>query len=121
MTVFCQLTALIWRQLQLLERICIQELEPHRLTGSDLALAIRRENPTQRVTVMTNSASMRPSVRRKLDDIPILKLKNLQKIKAWDLPSRTDSACGEGQTLIDRVETARALQTRRKKTANVRL
>jgi len=82
------------------------------LDGSDLALAIRRENSEQRITVMTDSASVGPSVRRKLGDIPILKLKNLQKIKAWDLPDRPDSERGEGQTFIDRVEAALALQKR---------
>lgn len=82
------------------------------LDGSDLALTIRRENPSQRITVITDSASVGRSVRRKLGDIPILKLKNFQKIKARDLTNRPDSERGEGQTFIDRVEAALALQKR---------
>jgi CheY-like chemotaxis protein len=85
------------------------------LEGSDLALTIRRENPAQRVTMITDSASVRPSIRRKLRDIPVLKLKNLRKVRATDLPKPHNLEDGEAQVLLDRVEAAMALQNRRRK------
>jgi uncharacterized protein with GYD domain len=43
------------------------------LNGVDLALAIRRANPLQRMVVITNeSASVVRSLQRKLRDIPVL-------------------------------------------------
>ncbi len=48
------------------------------LNGVDLALAIRRANPLQRMAVITNeSASVVRSIQRKLRDIPAIRLKNL--------------------------------------------
>ncbi|MGA7767892.1 MAG: response regulator [Candidatus Sulfotelmatobacter sp.] len=48
------------------------------LNGVDLALAIRRVNPAQRIVVITAESSvMVRSMQRKLPDIPVIKLKNL--------------------------------------------
>ena len=85
------------------------------LDGSELALAIRRENPQQRITIITDLASVRPSIRQKLGDVPVLKLKNLDKIKAWELPHSDDPDRGTGHRLLDRVEAGLALQNRRGK------
>ena len=44
------------------------------MDGSDLALAIRRENPAQRIAMITEESSptVRRSIQRKLGDIPVL-------------------------------------------------
>jgi hypothetical protein len=49
------------------------------MMGSDLALAIRRENPSQRVAVITleSSPNVRRSIRRKLGGIPLLRQEEL--------------------------------------------
>jgi CheY-like chemotaxis protein len=48
------------------------------LNGVDLALAIRRVNPAQRIVVITAESSvMVRSMQRKLWDIPVIRLKNL--------------------------------------------
>jgi CheY-like chemotaxis protein len=45
------------------------------MDGSDLALAIRRQNPAQRIAVFTEDSSptVRRSIQRKLRDIPVLR------------------------------------------------
>jgi CheY-like chemotaxis protein len=64
----------------------LAELRVPGLDGSDLALEIRRESPSQRITMMTDSVSVERAIRRKLGNIPVLKLKNLRKVRATDLP-----------------------------------
>jgi CheY-like chemotaxis protein len=85
------------------------------LDGSDLALAIRRENPAQPITIIADLASIGPSIRQKLGDIPILKLKNLHKINARDLPKSGNSDYGAAQRFLARIEAAMALENRRRK------
>jgi CheY-like chemotaxis protein len=80
------------------------------LDGSDLALAIRRENPAQRITMITDSASVERPIRRKLGNIPVLKLKSLHKVRP-----EIEWKNGEAQRLLDRVEAAMALQSRSRK------
>jgi len=91
------------------------------MDGSDLALAIRRENPTQRIALITEKSSpaMRRSVQRKLGDIPVLQVESVcrarnelwkTKIGKWAaLPER------EAQTWLDSVERA-TIKTKRNKT-----
>jgi len=45
------------------------------MDGSDLALAIHRENPAQRIAMIPEGsfATVRRSIQRKLDDIPVLR------------------------------------------------
>jgi hypothetical protein len=94
------------------------------LDGSDLALAIRKKNPTQRVALITEESSpaMRRSIQRKLGDIPVLQVESVcrarnelwkRKIGKWEaLPER------EGQTWLDSVERATSIKTKHSKTAS---
>ena len=82
------------------------------MVGSDLVLAIRKENPTQRIAMILpsrltarNSTPVARSVRRKLGDIPVLKLDDLSEARK-DMRTGGRLANGEGQVWIDSVEMA---------------
>ena len=51
------------------------------LAGDDLALAIRKENSAQRITMLMHSGFVGSSIRRKLGDIPILNLEQAYKAR----------------------------------------
>jgi CheY-like chemotaxis protein len=85
------------------------------MVGSDLALAIRRENPAQPIAVITeeSSSAVRRSIQRKLGTIPVLTLENF-----WDAMrgiNRSGEFEGEGQRFIGAVEAAIKAKQERKK------
>jgi CheY-like chemotaxis protein len=77
------------------------------MDGSDLALAVRQENPAQRITMITanSSSAVRRSIQRKLGDIPVLRQEDLfnamgELRRAERLPE------GEAQALLNSVDAA---------------
>ena len=98
------------------------------MDGSDLALAIRKENPTQRIAMILpsrltargrNSTPVTRPIRRKLGDIPVLKLDDLYKAKK-EMRSSGRLVEGEGQVWVDSVEmaiVAMEIKTKHNKTA----
>ena len=88
------------------------------MDGSDLALAIRRENPTQRIALITEKSSpaMRRSIQRKLGDIPVLQLENLFKARK-EMREAGRLSEGEGQAWLDSVEWVTSIKKKHNKTA----
>jgi CheY-like chemotaxis protein len=85
------------------------------MNGSDLARAIRRENPTQHIAMITDerSPAVRRSVQRELGDIPLLRAEEL--LDAIE-KRRDEGLASEGEVLLaaaDRV-IARKLKRLRK-------
>jgi len=76
------------------------------LAGVDLALAIHKENPEQRITMLMGSGFVGSSIRRKLGDIPILNLQSVYKARKKE-QRRSPSPFfdrGDGEHLLDWVE-----------------
>ena len=85
------------------------------LAGDDLALAIRKKNPAQRITMIMDGGSLRSSARRKLEDIPILNLQNVYKARKKEQrrypPAFLDR--GDGEHLLRWVEDGLKLTQKR--------
>jgi len=86
------------------------------LSGTELAAAIRSENSSQRIVMITHARSVGSQVLRELGDIPVL---NLAKPRTTEAQKRARTMGryedGEGQGLIDWVEAG--LKVTYKKTA----
>ena len=96
----------------------LAELRLPGLAGSDLAAAIRLENPAQRIVMITDSVSVGRNVRRALGDIPVLNLRRPRTtaaIKRARTMGRYED--GEGEALLAWVEAGTALQMKQKKAA----
>jgi CheY-like chemotaxis protein len=95
----------------------LAELRLPGLAGTELAKAIRSEGPSQRIVMITNSASVGRHVLQELGDVPVF---NFAKTRAREAANRALTKQwedGEGRALIARAEAGVAAQLARKRHA----
>ena len=87
------------------------------MDGSDLALAIHRENPAQRIAMIPEGsfATVRRSIQRKLGDIPVLRGEEVFDAMK-ELRYKREPLDG-GELLLAAVDRVIAVQSKRKQAA----